>query len=473
MKASTPIVAIIGRPNVGKSTLFNALVKSQKAIVSDISGTTRDSLMEKVIFQDKIAFWLVDTAGLTNEKGENLEQEIQAQVKIAMENADVILFLIDGKKELTADDFYVVEKLRKSNLAVIIAANKVDDGSELQVLEFSKLGLGTPLAVSAKNYTNIRELHDVLDQKLQELGFVAEEKVSDDNKEIINIALVGRPNVGKSSLLNAFLGHSRSVVSDIPGTTRDTIDTEFTDANGQEFCFLDTAGLRKSGKIGRNLEFWASVRTTRAIERADVCVLLIDALDGVTHQDLAIAGKIVKQGKGIIVGVNKFDLVRNQSRQKEESDDCEVAEVKMWGEGIDEIRKKYLSYLHRKISFLPWAPVLFFSAKTRKGISEIPPLAREIFEERKKRISTSELNRWIPEIFYGNVAPSVGTKQGKIKYVSQVDSCPPKFVFFVNNIKAFHFSYRRYLENKIREKYGFFGIPIIIELRDAMEKRKS
>lgn len=429
--------------------------------------------MEKIDPEDGIPFWLVDTAGLTNAKGENLEQEIQTQVEIAMENGDLILFLVDGKKDFTADDFDILDKLRKSKKPVIFAANKIDDGDETRVSELAKHGLGIPLAISAKNYTNIWDLHDLISAALKKEVFGTDRSrpVPDDSDDnTIKIAFVGRPNVGKSSLLNAFLGKKRSVVSNIAGTTRDTIDTEFTDEEDQKYLFLDTAGLRKPGKIGKNLEFWSTVRTTRAIEKADICVLLLDALDGATHQDLAIAGKIVEAGKGILIGVNKFDLVREHARQKDEIDEREVSEVKMWGESLDKIRKDYHYYLQKKIAFLPWAPVLFFSAKTGKGITEILESVKGVAKERTKRIGTSELNGWIPEVFYGHVTPSIKTHRGKIKYASQVDICPPKFIFHVNNVKAFHFTYRRYLENKIREKYGFFGTPIKIEMRDQMDE---
>ncbi len=470
MQTSTPIVTIIGRPNVGKSTLFNAIIGERKSIVSDVSGTTRDSLMAMVSFQEHIPFWLVDTAGLTDFSGKSLEKEVQTQVELSIDNADLIIFLIDGKNQFTSDDHKILDKLRKSKIPVIFVANKIDDGQDNRVLEFAEHGMGIPIALSAKNYTNIWALHEEVEEILNKSGFKKEETQEVDENNILKIAFVGRPNVGKSSLLNAFVGKERSVVSDIPGTTRDTIDTQYTDESEQEYLFLDTAGLRKKGKLGRKIEFWSSVRTTKAIERADICILMIDALEGVTHQDLAIAGEVVKAGKGIIIGVNKFDLVREQSRNKNDADEREVDEIKMWGESIEKIRKKYLSYLHKRISFLPWAPVLFFSAKTGKGIIEILTSAKAISNEQIKRIPTAELNKWVPEIFYGHVTPSVGTRLGKIKYVSQVDVIPPKFIFFVNNTDAFHFSYRRYLENKIREKYGFFGTPIRIEMRDSKER---
>ncbi len=483
-----PIVAIIGRPNVGKSTLFNCFVKQKKAIISDIPGTTRDQLMDKVTLSSsnnetmEFSFWLVDTAGLTNGKGDDLETQIQLQVESAIENADLILFLVDGKAEMTLDDEEIVKKLRKSKVPILFVANKIDDGKTDRILELTKFGFDVPLPVSAKNYTGVFELEDAIEEKLKKAGF--EETPRAEETDDIKLAFVGRPNVGKSSLMNAFLGKNRSVVSQVPGTTRDTIDTTFEWAHEEEthpFVFLDTAGLRRPGKTHtkgkknpqKSLEFWGSVRSADAIERSDVCALLIDALEGVTHQDLAIAGKIVEAGKGLIVCVNKFDLVREKTRQEDESDDRELDEVKMWGETLDEVRKNYWHYLSKEIPFLPWAPVLFFSAKTGKGIEDVLKSAVAIKAERKKRISTSELNAFVPEVYFGHVKPMAGTKKGTIKYLSQVDISPPKFLFFVNNVKAFHFSYRRYLENKIREKYGFFGTPITIELRDSMDKFKG
>ncbi|MCF7812659.1 ribosome biogenesis GTPase Der [Candidatus Gracilibacteria bacterium] len=472
----TPVIAIIGRPNVGKSTLFNCFLKTRRAIVSDIPGTTRDNLMEKVQ-SEYFEYWLVDTAGLTNQKGDSLEQAIQMQAEVALQNADIILFLVDGKAEMTADDEEIVQKLRRSQKPVLLVANKIDDGQTQRILELTRFGFGEPVPVSAKNYTGLWELEEALDEKLKEAGFdtqetsvPAEEDTPEDSE--VKLAFVGRPNVGKSSLLNAFVQSERSVVSEIRGTTRDTIDTPYTTEDGKSFLFLDTAGLRRPGKIGRDLDFWSTVRTQQAIERADVCALLIDALDGVTHQDLAIAGKIVEAGKGIVICVNKFDLVREKSRTEEESDDRDLDEVKMWGESLDQVRQKYMRYLSREIQFLPWAPVVFFSAKTGRGIGDLLTSAQAIAEERKKRISTGQLNRFLPEIVHQHVMPSVGQLQGNIKYVTQAEICPPTFIFFVNKENAFHFSYRRYLENKLREKYGFHGTPIKIEIRDQQDENR-
>ncbi len=474
-----PTVALIGRPNVGKSTLFNALYGQRRSIVSDISGTTRDALIGRIDPTDQfgsqddlIPFLLVDTAGLTNAKGEDLEVEMRKQTEIAMEKADLILFLLDGKEEVTSDDEAIIEILRKGKKKVILIANKVDDGSSDSIWEWTRFGLGNPFPISAKNFFGIWELQDELQKQFIDQGFSAPD-VIEKNPDQLKIALVGRPNVGKSSLFNQIVGSEMAVVSEVSGTTRDTLDTEITDEEGNSFLFVDSAGLRRPGKIGRkNIEYWSTVRTQQAMERADICILLIDALDGVTHQDMAIAGSVIESGKGLILAVNKFDLVREktQADEEKETDDRELDEVKMWGEDLDQVRKRYLNYLRRKIEFIPWAPVLFFSAKTGKGTKEIFPALKAIKAERSKRLETAELNRFVKEAYYGHVMPSVGTKMGKMKYAMQVDTQPPKFLFFVNNIAAFHWSYKRYLENKLRQKYGFHGTPITVEFRDAMDK---
>lgn len=471
MKKALPVVAIIGRPNVGKSTLFNSFLGERRSIVSEFSGTTRDSLMERVTDLGKIPFWLVDTAGLSDFGNNTLENEIQAQVEVSMENADLILWIVDGREELTQDDYNVAEKLRKGTTPIMFLANKIDDGNAEKTYELAELGFGLPETISAKNNFGFWEFTEKLQIELTRLGFGDAEEEKDP--EIIRVAFVGRPNVGKSSLLNALLGKNRAVVSDVAGTTRDSIDEEFVGEDGQKYCFIDTAGVRRRGKIEKNFEFWSTVRTTRSIERADLCVLLIDALDGVTHQDMALAGKIIDAGKGLVIGVNKLDLMIEKAHQDDETDQRDLEGIKMWGEELDKIRHRYLHYLKNKLPFAPWAPAIFFSAKTTRGVKDILPTAQGIAAEQKKRVSTAELNLFVPEVYFAHVIPMVATKKGKIKYAAQVDSSPPKFLFFVNNIAAFHWSYKRYLENKLREKYGFFGTPIKVEFRDAMGDRES
>jgi len=467
-----PVVAIVGRPNVGKSTLFNSLVGDRRAIVSDIAGTTRDSVTEKIDNLGAITYWAVDTAGLSDFGENSLETAIQMQAELAIQNADLVMWMVDAKQELTQDDYDIADKLRRVSKKVLFLANKIDDGQAMRGYELAELGFGVPEIISAKNNFGFWDLTEVIQARLVELGFTPLDYSAIEAPDRIKVAMVGRPNVGKSTLFNQMIGEERSVVSDIAGTTRDAIDTDWDSPSGEQFRFIDTAGVRRPGKIGKSMEYWMVVRTRQAIERADVCMLLIDALDGVTHQDLALAGQIVEAGKALIIGVNKFDLAREKSRTQEETDERELEAVPMWDRDIAEIRSRYLSYLHKKITFLPWAPVLFFSAKSGKGTKEILESLIAVNTERAKRIPTRELNLLAKDIYYGHVAPSQGVKQGKIKYVSQVDTAPPKFLFFVNNVQAFHFSYRRYIENKIRAKYSFAGTPIIVELRDSMAKWK-
>ena len=468
-----PVVAIVGRPNVGKSTLFNSLVGERRAIVSDIAGTTRDSVTEKIDNLGPITYWAVDTAGLTDFRDNSLENAIQVQAELAIENSDLVLWMVDAKQELTQDDLDIATKLRRVSKKVLFCANKIDDGQAMRGYELAELGFGVPTIISAKNNFGFWDLTEVIQERLQGLGFAPLEASDVEAPERIKVAMVGRPNVGKSTLFNQMIGEDRSVVSDIAGTTRDAIDTDWNHPDGTQFRFIDTAGVRRPGKIGKSMEYWMVVRTRQAIERADVCILLIDALDGVTHQDLALAGHIVEAGKALLIGVNKFDLARDKSRTVEETDERELEAVPMWDKDIADIRNRYLSYLHNKITFLPWAPVLFFSAQNGKGTDKILESVVSVNAERSKRIPTRELNLLAKDIYYGHVTPSHGLKQGKIKYVSQVDTSPPKFLFFVNNIQAFHFSYKRYIENKLREKYSFAGTPIIVELKDAMASWRS
>ena len=339
---SLPAVALIGRPNTGKSTLFNTLVGKRKSIISEVSGTTRDAIVEKKS-GEKLDYMLVDTAGLTNASGEPLEETIQTQAQVALENADLLLFLVDAKAELTQDDFWVAEKLRKGKKPFLFLANKIDDGNATKGFEVMSLGLGEPMIISGKNFFGIWDLEEAIESALLDQNFPEktpesseEEEPFDENQspdiksETIKLAFIGRPNVGKSSLMNALCGQQKSIVSEVSGTTRDVLDLEMTSATGQKFKIIDTAGMRRPGKIGKGIEYWASVRTNLAIEESDICCLMIDALDGVTHQDLHILGLALKANKGIILGINKFDLVREKSRG-EESDEREVSENKNVG----------------------------------------------------------------------------------------------------------------------------------------------
>ncbi|MCB9809933.1 ribosome biogenesis GTPase Der [Candidatus Peribacteria bacterium] len=462
-----PQVAIIGRPNVGKSTLFNALAGEKRSIVSEIAGTTRDRVVMKVEGEQH-AYLLIDTAGLTNNDGDSLEQEIQTQAKLALSQADVLLFMVDGTKDPTSEDHLVADMVRKSGKDFLFLASKIDDGNEARVLQWTEMGFGMPHTVSGKNWYGVAAMEEELEQLLTQRGYPALRTTAPtpDETAPLRLCFLGRPNVGKSSLTNQLLGSHASIVSEVSGTTRDSIDTPYTDAEGHEYVLIDTAGLRKKGKVGRSLEYWSTVRTRQAIERSDVCIVMLDALDGVTHQDLTIIGEVVDAGKGLILGVNKFDLVYEKSRTEEESDDRELAEVKMWGEDLNDIKRRYLHYMGVKIGFARWAPVVFFSAHTGKGTQTLLLNARNVQAERRKRISTSELNQFLPEIYYGHVQPSYQNRQGKMKYMAQVSVSPPHFVIHVNTTKAFHRTYKRYIENALRKQYGFHGTPIKLTLRD-------
>jgi len=364
-----PVITIIGRPNVGKSTLFNAITGGHHAIVSDVAGTTRDSVTKRVEGQE-YDYWLVDTAGLTNAKGESLEKEVQTQVHLAVEHADIVLLVVDGKTELTQDDEAVVSKLRKAKKTIVFVASKVDDGNPSRVAELSRLGFGMPLAVSGRTNAGLWELYDAIESQVQKLGFApttVDDDAGDNTDPTIHVALVGRPNMGKSSLFNRLVGKEKALVSDVAGTTRDAMDTEYTAPNGQVYRFIDTAGLRRRGKQ-KDIEFWGGVRTIRAVEEADVCVVLIDALDGVTHQDMVLIGRVIEEGKGLLLCVNKLDLVQEKTRE-EEGDERELPEVKMWGERLDKVREKYLHYLGKKLTFGRWAPIVFISAKSAGSTS--------------------------------------------------------------------------------------------------------
>lgn len=475
-QSTRPIVAIIGRPNVGKSTLFNAMVGERRSIISDIPGTTRDSMLQLMKPDSGMHYWLVDTAGLSNAQGQTLEGAIQKQVDTALERANIILLMVDAKLPLTTDDYDVAHKLRRTKKPVILVGNKIDDGQEYRALEYANLGIGEPFSISARNHWRVWELQDLIEARLTEQGCEPEAPEEDEDREgdtAVRVAFVGRPNVGKSSLTNAILKSERSVICADAGTTRDALDTPFTDPEGREFVLVDTAGLRRPGKRTKeSLEYWSTLRSAQAVERSDVCVLVLDGAEGVTHQDLAVAGQIVEAGKGLLLCVNKLDRVRDHVRGTVEEDDTTPAPP-VEGKNMEEMRRNYLAYLRYRMPFLPWAPVIFTSAVQGKGLEDILTNTHGIAQERKKRISTAELNRFVPDIFYGHVPPSHGTKIGKMKYATQTDDMPPTFLFFVNNEKAFHFSYRRYIENRLRERYGFFGTPIRIRMKDAMDGHKK
>lgn len=448
MKHELPIVAIVGRPNTGKSTIFNRLVGKRRAIESDIPGTTRDRIYTKTMMQD-YEVMLVDTGGLEIDVKANIESDVQSQTRIAIEEADVVLFVIDARQELTASDFAAADMLRKSNKPCVLIANKCDNGnSEDKAFNLYELGFDKPIQVSAIHSRGLDEVSDKVAHKLEELHFVmkGDQQSDDHSEEGVRIGFFGKPNVGKSSLVNAFLNEQRVVVSDQPGTTRDSTDSVIF-YNEQKLTLIDTAGLRRRGRISKDLEYYSVLHCFKSLERCDIALLILDASEPISKQDLHVAQYILEQGKGLIVVLNKSDLVIHKPSDE----------------------KTFRSYISKKIHFLPWAPLLFVSATTQKNIRMIQDYALRIADQRKKRVQTAALNVFMQKIRYRHPPMSRGKVQPKLFYASQVAIDPPHFVFFVNDKERFHFSYKRYLENRIREEYGFEGTAIKIEFRSRRE----
>ncbi|NLM25381.1 MAG: ribosome biogenesis GTPase Der [Firmicutes bacterium] len=431
-----PIVAIVGKPNVGKSTLFNRIARQRIAIVQDEPGVTRDRLYCDVEWLNN-HFTLIDTGGI--DIGEDIiTRQVREQAQIAIEEADVIVFVVDGREGLTAADEDVANVLRKTDKKVILCVNKIDDhlAAEAHVWEFYALGLGDPVAVSAEHGRNIG---DLLDQIVVALPKVSET----EDEDLLKLAIVGRPNVGKSSLVNKFLGENRVIVSDIPGTTRDAIDTYFTRGE-QKYLLIDTAGLRRRKKIEEEVERYSVIRTLRAIDRSDIAILMLDATEGLTEQDKKIAGYAHEGGKGMIIVVNKWDLVEKDSNTMRDFE--------------QEIRAG--------LQFLSYAPIVFISALTGQRVHQVLDLADQVSEYQNLRISTGRLNTLIQDAVAMNQAPSDKGVRLKIYYVTQAQVKPPVFLIYVNYKELMHFSYLRYLENQIREEYEFIGTPIILSVKE-------
>ena len=443
-----PIVAIVGRPNVGKSTLFNKLVGERRAIVEDEPGTTRDRLYGEAEWRGR-EFTIVDTAGILPGEEQTatasmaeIVRATRAQAQLAIDEADAILFLVDVKEGITAADEEVAEMLRQTSKPVLVGANKADSLQRAQnAVEFWNLGLTEPIPVSAYHGTGTGDLLDALYEALPPF----EEDPEEDYK--LKIAIVGRPNVGKSSLLNRLLGTERVVVSDIPGTTRDTIDT-VVEYNGEKLLLIDTAGIRRRGRIDQGIEKYSVLRAMRAIERADVALLMIDATEGITAQDAHVAGMILEAYKGIAVLVNKWDALEKDA------------------ETFDQWNRHVRSALH----FIPYAPVLFISAKTGQRVEKILDLALEINGERNTRVSTSKINTILRDAARAHPPSSIHKGAHlRIFYATQAQVAPPVFLFFSNAPDEIHFSYKRYLENRIREEYPFVGTPIILVFKSREE----
>ena len=427
---SRPVVALVGRPNVGKSALFNRMLGGRKALVEEIAGTTRDRLYGDVEWREW-EFRLVDTGGLLLDESPPYSALIRRQVEIAIEEAQVILFVVDAKEGLTAADLDVADVLRRTAKPVLLLANKAESRSRREAaVQFYELGLGEPIPVSAHHGQGVA---DVMDMVVE----MAPASPAVEAAEALAIAIVGRPNVGKSMLLNAILGEERVIVSDEPGTTRDSIDTPFR-FQEQELLLLDTAGIRRRGRVQRGVEKHSVLRAERAVERADVALLLMDAGEGVAAQDTHIAGLIADAYVGLVLVVNKWDLI----------------------DPAPTFRKQFERVVRHRMRFASWAPLCFISAKEGMGIDGLLAEALKVDEERRKRVSTGELNAVVQRVVGERGPPSVGGRKLKVLYCTQVQAAPPTFVFFVNDASLLHFSYRRYIENRLRRVFGFAGTPL-------------
>lgn len=438
---SKPIVAIVGRPNVGKSTLFNVLAGEQISIVKDTPGVTRDRIYADVNWLNHY-FTLIDTGGIEPESNDVLLKFMREQAEIAIETADVIMFLVDVRQGLVDADFKVADMLRRSRKPIVLVVNKVDNFDKFMpdVYEFYNLGLGDPRPVSASSRLG---LGDMLDEVVEHFPNGAEEEEEDERPRI---AIIGRPNAGKSSIINKLLGEERVIVSDIAGTTRDAIDTEVR-RNGHEYVFIDTAGLRRKSKIKEDIERYSIIRTVSAVERCDVAILVIDASEGVTEQDAKIAGIAHERGKGMIIAVNKWDLIEKNEKT-----------IYKFTEDIRDV-----------LSFMPYAEMIFISAKTGQRLPKLFETIDAVIQNHALRIATGVLNEIVSEAVAMQQPPSDKGKRLKIYYVTQVAVKPPTFVVFVNDKELMHFSYTRYLENRIRDTFGFRGTPLKFIIRERKE----
>lgn len=438
-----PIVAIVGRPNVGKSTLFNIFANSRISIVEDTPGVTRDRLYADTEWLDN-EFMMVDTGGIEIMNTDKIAVSIRQQAQIAIAEADVILFVCDARAGITHEDAEVAKMLRQSKKPIVLAINKADSPKqEMEIFEFYNLGIGEPIPVSAANHLGLGDLLDAVVEKFPETSAYGE----DGNEDEIKVALIGRPNVGKSSIFNTLVGEGRSIVSDVAGTTRDAIDTPVI-REGQKFLFIDTAGMRRKARIDEPIEKYSIIRSLRAVDRSDVVLMVIDAIDGVTEQDKKIAGYAHEAGKGIVLVVNKWDLYDKDNTST----------------------LRYTENLRRELVFMQYAPVVFVSAMTKQRIHRLPEVIHYVAEQNAMRISTSVLNQVVEDAIAINPPPTEKGQRLKILYATQVKIKPPTFVIFVNEPEIMHFSYQRYLENKLREAFGFEGTPLQMIIRGKNEE---
>lgn len=437
---SKPIVAIVGRPNVGKSTLFNKIGMKRVSIVEDVPGVTRDRIYLDAEWLN-YKFTMIDTGGIELETTDHIMKSMRHQANLAIEEADVIVFVVDGRSGMSNDDNEIAHILRTSKKPVIVAVNKIDsEKQELGVYEFYNLGLGDPVPISASNAMN---LGDLLDRIVESFP---KDVLDDEDSDEIKIAVIGRPNVGKSSLVNSLIGQERVIVSDVAGTTRDAIDTHFVKDN-IKFTLIDTAGMRRKSKIDIPVERYSVIRSLRAIDRCDVVLMVIDASDGVTEQDKKIAGYAHEGGKGVVLVVNKWDLVEKD----------------------DKTSLRFTETLRDELGFMQYAPVLYTSALTKQRVHRVTDLVKYVAEQQVMRIQTSVLNQVIIDAMSINPPATYKGRRLKVMFTTQADIKPPTFIFFVNDVELMHFSYLRFLENKLRENFGFEGTPLKLIARNRNE----
>ena len=431
-------VCLVGKPNVGKSSIFNRLIKENKSIIMDTPGVTRDRIYGKCNYNDK-SFLVIDTGGISI-GSDDFAKDILMQATLAIDEADLVLFVVDGINDIDASDLKVAEILHKSNKKVIVVVNKIDNKERMEnIYNFYELGFGEIIGISASHKIGFDNLLNTITNDLPE------EEIDTDTS--LKFSIIGRPNVGKSSLINALLNENRAIVSDVAGTTRDAIDTKFK-YNHQDITVIDTAGMRKKGRIYESVEKYSLIRSLKAIDRSDVCVLVIDATTGIIEHDKHIASYALDAGKGIVIAVNKWDTIKNPDQ-----------DIRKWKE---EIKNEF--------QFIPYVHVVFLSAVTKKRVSTLMPEVLLAYENNRKEVKTSLLNNIIMEAVSLHNPPSYKGKRLKIYFVSQTGYCPPKFTFSVNNKGLVHFSYERYLENQIRENIDFDGTPIILQFKNKNDK---
>ncbi len=437
---SKPIVAVVGRPNVGKSTFFNKIIGKRLSIVEDTPGVTRDRIYAETEWRN-IHFALIDTGGIEPESKDIILSQMREQAQIAMDMADVILFLVDGKDGLTASDREVGSMLMRTGKKVLLLVNKIDTPTRPEELyDFYELGLGEPIPISAANMLNFGDVLDLIVESFPKVDY-------EEDEEITKIAVIGKPNVGKSSLINELIGENRVIVSPIAGTTRDSIDTPF-ERDGEKYMLIDTAGIRRKSKVNEDIERYSVIRAVAAIERCDVCLLMIDAEEGVTEQDKKIAGVAHEAGKGIVVVVNKWDLIAKETNTM----------------------RDFQRDIGKELAFMSYAPTVFISVLEKQRIQKVIDMAKYVSEKRALRVPTGQLNSLLQDAMMMKQPPSDKGKRLKIYYMTQVSVKPPLFSLKINSRKLMHFSYARYIENKIREGFGFEGTSIKFVFREKNEK---